>query len=527
MADTSIKNYCGTRESGNYTVTSGIYLHDDPDDASFVPYLNISYIQISASTSAALNQSYIYASISGGDGTMVSTTTFGTIGSSGGKYYRFASFTSQQLKRLYSGIGPGDAIPVYITVRIGASSASASSIYLNGPLYYPRTDFQITPPQSVQTTALNVFTCSSFKREGTLTCQLKLASGKYSNAYYNSTTQLSAVATDISVTSFTIYHSHKNTLTTDFTGGVGTYTLELKEYKDSTYFGRQELINCTITGQIAYNDVAPQAAYPALTLTSTEVGGVGILAQYGKYIKGKSRVQFTTTKSFKYGATQSLYSLSAAGTTTYVNSALTVSPTADGSAVATLKDNFDATVTRTIAYEVYDYWDPDITVTAIHRCKQDGTRDDFGGYCEIEWGINVAPLGNQNSKELTITCPDGTSEQQVMPTLTGYTCTGSFIVQASTELAFNIVYSLTDDFATITRTVRLSTAGVILDILTGGTGLAFGKVASLQNAVEFANEWAVAIEDSDGKRYDLLANLKELARRTGLTLIEVTTQQNQ
>lgn len=141
---------------------------------------------------------------------------------------------------------------------------------------------------------------------------------------------------------------------------------------------------------------------------------------------------------------------------------------------------------------VIDWFTPMLVNAAVHRGRYSGgtfTPDDEGGYVKIDWSVKFAPVNNRNSRQLKITAPDG----QHTESLTAYEQSGYRISQASTESSFSIVLTLTDSFATFTRTISLSTAGVALDILRGGKGLGIGKVAELEETIDFNPQWDIRV----------------------------------
>ena len=56
----------------------------------------------------------------------------------------------------------------------------------------------------------------------------------------------------------------------------------------------------------------------------------------------------------------------------------------------------------------------------------------------------------------------------------------------NTDTSYEIEYRITDAFTTVTKSVTLSTANVLLDFKAGGKGLAVGKVAETDNTFEVA-----------------------------------------
>ena len=235
--------------------------------------------------------------------------------------------------------------------------------------------------------------------------------------------------------------------------------------------------------------------------------------KYGKYVLGQSMLHGEVTPVLKYGATVRSLSVQANGQF-FSDTSFTTATLASmeyKTVEITLTDSRGLTASASLSVDIADWYQPKLTEFSIHRANQDGSANDSGGYCRIDWSIQVAPVEGKNSRQLTINQPQGQSK----PSLTAYTQNGSLTVEASTESSFDISIELMDDFAMTVRTLRLSTAGVALDILKGGKGLGLGKVAEVSEAVELNPEWtficrALNLDGVDLKQWmaDIDARLK-------------------
>ena len=189
--------------------------------------------------------------------------------------------------------------------------------------------------------------------------------------------------------------------------------------------------------------------------------------------------------------------------------------------------------TFTIGVQVYGYFIPSITNFSVHRCVVDsggsyiynGTRyskNDYGAYCLIEWGVKFTPLGNSNTRNMTIKY--GTTTQTI--TLTAYEQSGYMVVPANTERTMDVTIRLWDKYTTggVSATTRLSTAGVLIDWLSGGKGMAVGKVAETRNMLDINPDWRLLFYQATVGNYngttdaDLIAWMHDIDDR--LTAIE-------
>ena len=368
---------------------------------------------------------------------------------------------------------------------------------------------QITAPATVTLNALNEFSCESVDLSsipGSSSSKTFTAYGAFGQNYERVSDIYSSSSSKITMTSafnkIYWYPSILQVATGDFINNTSRYKIFFELTSTSSGLDDNRLAWGEITGT------------PAVSVAVTEISGVGLFATYGRYLVGKSQIRLTASISAPFGYGQSILTrtITLNGATAAANQ--TVWPAVDGTYYASAVDNHNASNNASLSYQVYDYWEPELSTFAIHRCRQDGTNDDAGAYVKIEWGIHVAPLGNQNSKSLTITHPQGTAT----PALSSYDASGVLIVAADIEHSYDITATLTDDLGSSTRTLRLSTAGAIMDIHNGGNGIAFGKVAELANTLEVTANWEVIFNTTDAKKISLVDALKALAAATGVDI---------
>ena len=166
------------------------------------------------------------------------------------------------------------------------------------------------------------------------------------------------------------------------------------------------------------------------------------------------------------------------------------------------------TVVKT--YQVLWYVTPRVDNFSVHRAyrtttatdyPQDGyyyEKDDFGQYCIMEYSVSFASLGGQNEKALALLYGSATRELDITSSTSGY-----YVFPAG-ESAMNVSLELTDNFYPygITATVRLSTAGILIDYLAGGKGMAIGKRATERMALDIASDWKLLFYNADVGAYN-------------------------
>lgn len=487
-------SYCnGTITSGEYQLSAEFGIYEDFDDpTNNPPYAAVSSGLIYASSEDLLldKNATITATI---DGTTITGTVHPIVSNISGRYVRQYTFAAAD-NQIPITVNPGETFHAIVRVYV----APSTSMTVSGFCVLPK-KITITPPATVRTDAPNYFSCTPFvwprvsgsKITGYYiggTGKIKNGGTKSRSLFVNASTMLSS---DVStVTGFYWYPSHEDAPSSAFPQGVGEYELSLDSWVNPSTAGSFHSSLCfvfsTAEGDITYSETPDASAAPTASIITSEAAGQGILAQYGKYIKGKSQVRFTGVDTYKYGAQRKTRSFTVGGiwVSTY---GTTVAVTTDGQAVLSVEDDYGNTASATVSYEVYDYWDPTLAEFSIRRCRQDGTPDDTAGYCKITYQVSIAPLGDQNTKTLSITHPAGTSDI----TLNSYSQSGELIVAADTEHSYDITATVGDDFTSQTRTLRLSTAGVTLDVYHGGTGLGIGKVCEATQTVDINRLWTV------------------------------------
>ena len=408
------------------------------------------------------------------------------------------------------------------TTRNSQGQATIHSATVSNNFIFPKYyNMQITAPATVILNNVNTFPCEAIDLSSLSGYASNMSFSAYgafgqnyertSDLYISSTAK---PAKDSAFNALSWYPSILQVATGDFINNTSRYKIFFELTSTSSGLDDNRLAWGEITGYIQYNETPQAGANPAVSVAVTEISGVGLFATYGRYLVGKSQIRLAASISAPFGYGQSILTrtITLNGVTASANQ--TVWPTVDGTYYAAAVDNHNASNNASLSYQVYNYWDPELSTFAIHRCRQDGTNDDGGAYVKIEWGIHVAPLGNQNSKSLTIVHPQGTAT----PTLSSYDASGVLIVAADIEHSYDITATLTDDLGSSTRTLRLSTAGAIMDIHHGGDGIAFGKVAELADTLEVTPNWEVILNTTDAKKISLVDALKALATATGVDI---------
>lgn len=272
------------------------------------------------------------------------------------------------------------------------------------------------------------------------------------------------------------------------TAGVRTSQSLVLTVTVSDSYGRSANISITIN---ASSDMAPsitsiitsivQPSPASQTFPNTYIANVS---------KAKVSVAFSAntqatiiSASLKYGSMNISMQLNA---TTGKYEATTTNPlTGNTTFTVTITDQRGMSAQQTWTLNsVQAYSQPKIDIQSYYRCNQDGTKNDAGEWCYLSIVYTFTSLNGQNARNTTVTLGSSTVTRQVTSEVAE-----TYIVPADMEHSYDILVTAIDSITSVNKTVRLSTAGVIMDFLTGGKGIGLGKVAEYQNMVEINPEW--------------------------------------
>lgn len=253
-------------------------------------------------------------------------------------------------------------------------------------------------------------------------------------------------------------------------------------------YGRSANLSITIN---ASSDMAPsitsinasivQPSPASQTFTNTYIANVS----KAKISVGCSRSTNAsiTSVTLKYGSASIVMLLNTS--TGYYEGTTTNPLTGNTTFTVTVTDQRGMSSQRTYTLSnVQAYSQPKIDIQSYYRCNQDGTKNDAGEWCYMVVVYTFTSLNGQNARNTTVTLGSSTVSRQVTSEVEE-----TYILPADMEHSYDIVVVAIDSITSVSKTVRLSTAGVIMDLLTGGKGIGLGKVAEYQNMVEVNPEW--------------------------------------
>ena len=159
--------------------------------------------------------------------------------------------------------------------------------------------------------------------------------------------------------------------------------------------------------------------------------------------------------------------------------------TATGAVAYTAGANYTANAAITL-YAVWElaYVKPTITNVKTIRCDQNGSNLETGTYCKIMFSWSCCQLAGSNPVK-TITIAWSSETENV--TASGNSGTVSQVVGGSfgVDSSYTFTIKVTDNKnGTTTITKTLGTTKFPIDFKSGGTGVAFGKTAELNNVAD-------------------------------------------
>ena len=271
---------------------------------------------------------------------------------------------------------------------------------------------------------------------------------------------------------------------------TGTCTITCTTYNGSTNIGSK---TCTLTLTV------PASVKPTITsLTAARVDG-DVPSSWGIYVQTKSKATLTINgASGSYGSTITAYSISGGGytstassfTTGFLNSSGTITFT------ATVTDSRGRTsAAATVSITVQAYAPPSFQSYLSQRCLSSGTINEDGTYIRGLLTFQFSSCGGKNTVSGSIKY-----KRTTVSTWTAVSAaftSGAAVVFGSggisTEYSYDVQYTLTDAFSSVSIQDIISTAAVVMDFKQGGKGVAVGKVAEKDNCFEVSEDWDVRV----------------------------------
>lgn len=152
----------------------------------------------------------------------------------------------------------------------------------------------------------------------------------------------------------------------------------------------------------------------------------------------------------------------------------------------TVTDSRGRTASKPATVTFVPYAAPKFTNCVSERCLANGEVDNDGTYFKSTTAVSFSTCNGNNTITLTVKYKKtdavvyGT-ESTITPGVN--TCGNNDL---DTEFSYDVMYSVTDQFCTVTFTDYISTAIYLMHFLHGGKGVAFGQKATMENYLDCA-----------------------------------------
>lgn len=281
----------------------------------------------------------------------------------------------------------------------------------------------------------------------------------------------------------------------------GTCTLTCSTYNGTTLIGTS---STTVTLYV------PASIKPTLSsLTVTRVDGT-VPSSWDIYVQYKSKATLTINGAAgASGSTITAYSITGGGVSSTQSSVTTGFLNTSGSITFTGKVRDSRghwSDEATVTINVVAYASPRFNSYMTQRCTSAGTSSANGTYAKSKVSYTYWSCSGKNTITTAVAYKKSTDSSYTNAGVT-FTSGTEFTFgegNLSVDYSYDIRFTLTDAFGTVTVIDSLSTASVLMDFKAGGTGLAVGKVSETDDCFEVSENW-------DVKVYGLL--LEEYIRR--------------
>ena len=266
----------------------------------------------------------------------------------------------------------------------------------------------------------------------------------------------------------------------------GICTITCQSYNGGTLTGTR---TCTLTLNV------PATVVPAISSVTVTDTNATVVEKIGSFVKLLSTLSVSITAAGAYGSTITSYRTSLDGvsyTTASFTASKRLSSAGDMTMTVVVTDSRGRTATYSTTFTVLDYSYPSIRQFKAERCNSDGTATQVdGNKVRYSFQGGVAALGNKNALSCVVyyklTSASAWTQAEAMA-ITSYdlSATDKLLAQTYDPLAsYDLKVRLSDYFYYVEQAVSIGTKGVIMDILSDGTGIAFGKVAEESGHAEF------------------------------------------
>ena len=235
----------------------------------------------------------------------------------------------------------------------------------------------------------------------------------------------------------------------------------------------------------------PASVVPTISGVTTAEATSGLAAQFGAFVKSKSKIKVSITAVGAKGSIIKSYSSTFNGKT-YSGApwtSETVSSSGSLSLVVKVTDSRGRTASKTVTVTVLDYAPPAIYALQAYRIDADGAENQEGVYIAVRYKYGVTTLGNKNTASMVLEYKRSTETEWA--TLLTNTALSADTTAQIKDRTFSIDYQydlrmVVNDWFGPSQPYTTVVAGgaVIMDIRADGLGLGLFKTAE-REGVDF------------------------------------------
>lgn len=268
-----------------------------------------------------------------------------------------------------------------------------------------------------------------------------------------------------------------------------------KQYPNSTVCGLDFYLN---TSDSTNNYVGQSVQIVNATIPKTEVpiifniqkieGGDG--NPFSEYVQGISKLNIVVSGSASTGATLTMTKIKVDGivyngyniTTNILENSGTIPIEVE------LIDSRGRTTKQTETIFIEGYEKPKINYFYVRRCDETQQISNVGKCVLVNIDCEVSSINSKNAFDIVINYKkvEETNYNSIqVPIAHPRTKTTVFIDEIDVDYSYNFEIKISDTFNSVSKAMVVPTAFTLIDFLNGGKGLAFGKVADTENAIDF------------------------------------------
>lgn len=251
----------------------------------------------------------------------------------------------------------------------------------------------------------------------------------------------------------------------------------------------------------------PASVVPTISNVAAVETVAGLAAQFGAFVRGKSKAKFTITAAGAKGSTIKSYSTKIS-TSTFSGATFTTDVSwLNMQVAATVTDTRGRTATKTAEFSVLDYTKPSIEILTARRVNERGVESSEGTLVQVNMTYAAPSLGAKNTVRAVLECKraiDGEDDWEELWASSAWSGAVPIVpaVEISPDYQYDIRLTVTDWFgASAVRSVPVPSGAVILDIGADGDCIGVGETA--QYPGHFSTAWALRVKHGEIPRHAL------------------------